>query len=280
MRQTSFPTPCDQPLLCEKSLIPSSLCKSHCLQFILFFGANTVKMDIASMWSHLQFRNKSSEDRKGWAPVQSGESSIDGSEDSEKLFLDEEDGTEPHGEIGTPKNKTSRSKQTSLVVLLLSVIAVAAVSVWPRQILTRDPVLDCGNSPEEAAAAGCTFDILESAWVHPECMDMELQNKYNPLGIWTFYEDETSATQLSDERVAAGVDRMLYTQPGFHQAHCVYIFDKMVRAIMSGKPVNTRMLRESHVNHCAMQMLILKHQFNESRTTVGRNYLPCDWTYL
>jgi hypothetical protein len=237
-------------------------------------------MDIASMWSHLQFRNKPSEDRKWWAAVQSGESSIDGSEDSEKRLLDEKDSTEPHGAIRTPNPKPSRSKQSSLIILLLSIIAVATVSIWPRRIITRNPILDCGGSPEEAATAGCTFDILESAWVHPECMDTELQNKYNPLRIWTFFEDETSTEQLSDERVAAGVDQLLYTQPGFHQAHCVYIFDKMARAILSGRPVNTRMLRESHVDHCAMQMLVLKHQFNETRTRVGRNYLPCDWTYL
>jgi len=246
-------------------------------------------MDFAAMWKQSRFGDLGNKgEKKGWFPIRSGESSFDdGSDDSEKPCLgkqtDSENQSESSLENELPMPVFQRPnpwKRLSFIILLLSVISVTTVALWPTSRKIRNDILDCGNSPAEAAAKGCTFDILESAWVHPECFDAELQEKYNPLGVWDFFYDEDLTRPMSDERVASGVDELIYTFSGFHQAHCLYIFDKMERAIMTRRPVNTRMLRESHVEHCALQMLVLMHEFNETSTTVGRNYLPCDWTYL
>jgi hypothetical protein len=235
-------------------------------------------MDIVSNWPLLRSQGHEETETKAVHSTNSIRSSINSSDDSETPFLDDLSESDEKHQLEYPQS--SRWNRVSLISLLLSLLIVGIVALWPTTSRVPDTILDCGNSPEEAAAKGCTFDILESAWVHPGCSDTDLQDQYNPMSIWTFYEDSEGTRRVSPERVESGVDRMLYTQPGFHQAHCVYIFDKMTRAILSRRPVNTRMLRAGHVKHCAMQMLILKHEFNESATSVGRNYLPCDWTYL
>ncbi|KAK8097636.1 uncharacterized protein PG998_013122 [Apiospora kogelbergensis] len=50
--------------------------------------------------------------------------------------------------------------------------------------------LPCGNTPSEAIARGCHFDMVATAWLPPRCIDTELMEEFLSEHPWRFYADQ------------------------------------------------------------------------------------------
>lgn len=93
----------------------------------------------------------------------------------------------------------------------------------------RPPTLsyyNCGNSSADATAAGCRFDVLSYAWLHPACFDQELMYEFLGAGEWAWYEDggeeEGKEEVLGLKEVAGGERERVWVSWGYYLKHCTY----------------------------------------------------------
>ncbi|RMZ72441.1 Major facilitator superfamily transporter [Pyrenophora seminiperda CCB06] len=57
----------------------------------------------------------------------------------------------------------------------------------------------CGNSPAEASAAGCVFDLMTVSWLPLECYDGELTTQFMEEGPWNFYLSNSTRPEALPE---------------------------------------------------------------------------------
>ncbi|KAM4067390.1 hypothetical protein HRG_001343 [Hirsutella rhossiliensis] len=191
----------------------------------------------------------------------------------------------PHQEeISSPAPK-SPLRRHSLEILLAANIAVALVLLicwgafvppptnlkyesvtpdnksYPSGQLTWSQhfeAIPCGKSPEEAQARGCRFDMLATAWLPPRCIDDELVDEFMSLGDWEFYtEMHGSIKHSSYEPEILGSfskPKSIWTSRSWHHMHCLYMWKKVVRALVKGTPVDAETVSGPHTHHCMKAM--------------------------
>lgn len=118
----------------------------------------------------------------------------------------------------------------------------------------------CGETPSGARSRGCIFDVMSLNWLPPACYDEDLTNDFLAAGNWTFSTDPRGENRLSASQVQAGDLQYVFTSQAFHATHCVYMWRKMHRVLMSGDPdrVDGFVADMDHTKRCGG--ILLKNQ--------------------
>lgn len=120
------------------------------------------------------------------------------------------------------------SRITPLAVAMTAVLFFVLVFVFvPRPWLAADRpsqvrYYGCGNSTQDASAAGCKFDVMSYTWVHPRCFDQELMYDFLGASEWTWYGDEEGTMPLALSDVAQGQREYVYVTWKYYSTHCTY----------------------------------------------------------
>ncbi|TLD09220.1 uncharacterized protein PgNI_06753 [Pyricularia grisea] len=125
-------------------------------------------------------------------------------------------------------------------------------------IQTTAPILySCGNTPEEARALGCKFELHNFAWVPPECYDQQLGDDWDAQD-WQFARTNLTppAEAMIPKHVAINGELASAWVPWHqHMAHCALIWKKFHRAVALDRPMDSWTSSYAHSAHCA-DMLI------------------------
>ncbi|ETI25971.1 hypothetical protein G647_02748 [Cladophialophora carrionii CBS 160.54] len=152
------------------------------------------------------------------------------------------------------------------VVILASLCAVAYTSVGVHNIqhslhikATGTELGDCGSSHtvEEARAKGCVFDPMSWLWVRPECYDAELIDDFMQRTDWSWHTDWhlTPESQVPMDIVFRGDHPQLFTAKKYHAIHCTYMWQKMHKALIEHRPVDSDLTNWHHTHHCEEVLL-------------------------
>ena len=118
---------------------------------------------------------------------------------------------------------------------------------------------DCGSSHtvDEARAKGCLFDPMSWLWVRPECYDSSLIDDFMNRTDWSWHTDWklTPESQVPLDRVFAGDHPHLFTSKKYHSIHCTYMWQKMHKALLEHRPVDTDLTSWHHTHHCEEVLL-------------------------
>lgn len=172
---------------------------------------------------------------------------------------------------------------TSLTLGLLAFILVLAqrrhpgstVSLWPTYQGGSHVVEHCGNTPEEAQALGCVWDLMSFGWIHPRCYKPdESQMWLEKYGPWKWYYDLNATQEIAPEDLTT--TRRVYTEQGYHVVHCLYIFKLLHMAGMSGHIVTDEAIPLAHTQHCVDMISAPKYtDFKHVNTRVDMLFARC-----
>lgn len=123
---------------------------------------------------------------------------------------------------------------------------------------------NCGNTPDEARAAGCVFDVMMQLWTPPECMDTPLSERFLKNGNWTWYADSGAKSSYSDEEIRKGNHDVVYVAQSYHRHHCIFAWERLVRAMRNQAPLIEELISYDHVMHCRHKTLTLPSEGAES----------------
>ncbi|KAF7587090.1 hypothetical protein BBP40_007729 [Aspergillus hancockii] len=115
----------------------------------------------------------------------------------------------------------------------------------------------CGHTAAEARARGCHFDIITFCWLPDRCYDAELSDSFEKLDDWKWYLDQNKTQPVPKEEALQGELDGLYVSWEYHVQHCVYMWEKMHRALLgAGKAaIDTYIGPYSHTEHCGKMLL-------------------------
>ncbi|XHG07810.1 hypothetical protein AWENTII_010941 [Aspergillus wentii] len=115
----------------------------------------------------------------------------------------------------------------------------------------------CGNTSAQAHTAGCHFDIITFCWLPDRCYDAELSSSFDDLVDWKWYLDRNKTQPVPKEEALRGELDGLYVSWEYHVQHCVYMWQKMHRALLGpGKEaIDTYIAPYTHTQHCGEMLL-------------------------
>lgn len=119
---------------------------------------------------------------------------------------------------------------------------------------------NCGSTPDEARAAGCVFDVMMQLWTPPECMDAPLSERFLEKGNWTWYADSNAEHSYSDEEIRKGNHDVVYVAQSYHRHHCIFAWERLVRAMRNQAPLIEELISYDHVMHCRHRTLTLPEE--------------------
>ena len=129
---------------------------------------------------------------------------------------------------------------------------------------------DCGSSHtvEEARAKGCLFDPMSWLWVRPECYDQALIDDFMNRTDWSWHTDWklTPESQVPLKEVFDGDHPQLFTGKKYHSIHCTYMWQKMHKALLEHRPVDTDLTSWHHTHHCE-EVLLDQYLHEDSKCT-------------
>ena len=103
------------------------------------------------------------------------------------------------------------------------------------------PIQNCGVTPDEARANGCIFDVMMQLWTPAACFDEVLSNRFLEVGNWTWYADPSASHIYSLEEMRKGEHDAVYVAQDYHITHCIYAWEKLVRAMRNQEPLITEL---------------------------------------
>jgi hypothetical protein len=136
-------------------------------------------------------------------------------------------------------------------------------------------ILDCGYSPEQAREKGCVYDVMMQDWVPVPCYDAVLTEKYLAEGNWTWYGDGDGTTTISNEQMAKGEHGSAWMSTSYHKAHCVFSWQKIIRALRNNQGISQELLSYDHVLHCAHGALKQDSEDEGLGVRAPTNYAKC-----
>jgi len=136
-------------------------------------------------------------------------------------------------------------------------------------------ILDCGFSPEEARAKGCVYDVMMQDWVPVPCYDAVLTEKYLAEGNWTWYGAGDGSVIIPDEEMAKGEHGAAWMSTSYHKAHCVFSWQKIIRALRNNRGISQELLSYDHVLHCAHGALRQDSEDEGLGVRAPTNYAKC-----
>lgn len=113
----------------------------------------------------------------------------------------------------------------------------------------------CGSSPADARAQGCVFDVMMQDWMPRECYDEALSERFLAKGNWTWWADPQATRAMSMEEMKRGEHRVVYVAQDYHRTHCLFAWEKLVRALRTQSPMVEELISYDHVMHCRMKTL-------------------------
>jgi len=124
----------------------------------------------------------------------------------------------------------------------------------------HQPLRECGGTPEEARANGCVYDVMMQLWTPPECMDAPLSERYLEAGNWTWYANADASRIYTDEEIRKGEHDVVYVAQSYHRHHCIFAWERLVRAMRNQGPLITELISYDHVMHCRHKTLTLPEE--------------------
>jgi hypothetical protein len=122
-------------------------------------------------------------------------------------------------------------------------------------ILTPSIIQDCGYSPQQARERGCVFDVMMQLWTPKDCFDSSLSERFLEVGNWTWYADPGAEHVFTLEEMRKGEHDAVYVAQDYHITHCIYAWERLVRAMRTRAPVITELISYDHVIHCRHKTL-------------------------
>lgn len=122
-------------------------------------------------------------------------------------------------------------------------------------ILTPAVIQDCGYSPQEARDRGCVFDVMMQLWTPKDCFDSVLSERFLEVGNWTWYADPGAEHVFTLEEMRKGEHDAVYVAQDYHITHCIYAWERLVRAMRTRAPLITELISYDHVIHCRHKTL-------------------------
>ncbi|KIV79957.1 hypothetical protein PV11_07496 [Exophiala sideris] len=120
---------------------------------------------------------------------------------------------------------------------------------------TDDEIQSCGYNAEEARAKGCVFDVMMQLWTPADCYDQVLSDRFLAEGNWTWYADSGGEKTWTLEEMRKGEHDAVYVAQEYHVTHCIYAWEKLVRAMRNQEPLITELISYDHVIHCRHKTL-------------------------
>jgi len=120
---------------------------------------------------------------------------------------------------------------------------------------STDTIQNCGYSADEARANGCVFDVMMQLWTPGDCFDEVLSNRFLDVGNWTWYADPSATKAYTLEEMRKGEHDAVYVAQDYHVTHCIYAWEKLVRAMRNQEPLIMELISYDHVIHCRHKTL-------------------------
>jgi hypothetical protein len=93
-------------------------------------------------------------------------------------------------------------------------------------------------------------------WTPEECYDSILTEKYLANNNWTWWADSGAERAMSNEEVALGEHSVVYVAQDYHVMHCIFAWEKFVRAFRTQSPLISELISYDHVIHCRDHTLL------------------------
>lgn len=122
--------------------------------------------------------------------------------------------------------------------------------------VVRPAIKHCGSSPSEARALGCVYDVMMQLWTPLDCYDGVLSERYLAKNNWTWYADSGAEHIMSDEEMALGEHTVIYVAQDYHVQHCIFAWERVVRALRTQGPLIEELISYDHVIHCRDHTLL------------------------
>jgi hypothetical protein len=183
------------------------------------------------------------------------------------LFPEEVQGPSENVTISSRNNRRkdmiARSIPVALVLFLLAVLVgmVLYIKDLKRSIYAPQTVQwkHCGNSSAEAQSRGCVLDLIDRAWIPPECHDDQLMDEFLHIQDWHWYADAEQRQEIPREVIEqGGGPSPVFVSNDYHWHHCAYMWRKMHRSIHHGKPMDNHLNSYGHTIHCSNDLLAHK----------------------
>jgi len=122
-------------------------------------------------------------------------------------------------------------------------------------IPSADEIQNCGYTAQEARDRGCVFDVMMQLWTPAACFDEVLSNRFLDVGNWTWYADPSASKAFTLEEMRKGEHDAVYVAQDYHVTHCIYAWEKLVRAMRNQDPLIMELISYDHVIHCRHKTL-------------------------
>ena len=156
----------------------------------------------------------------------------------------------------------------SFISLIMLIVMGAAISI-------KVPVAyNCGKSPAEAESRGCVFEEMTFNWVHPACHDEELNEQFIAYRPWPYYGSSAFVNETSQHFVKAGQLETAYTTEEWHHVHCTFVWKKIHRSALAGRPLDDVNLKYLHTEHCA-RMLLARVPMGRLSVSIEMQFTTC-----
>jgi hypothetical protein len=124
-----------------------------------------------------------------------------------------------------------------------------------KDITTQARIQDCGYNAKEAREKGCVFDVMMQLWTPKDCFDGILSDRFLEVGNWTWYADPSAKKAFTLDEMRLGEHDAVYVAQDYHITHCIYAWEKLVRAMRNQEPLITELISYDHVIHCRHKTL-------------------------
>lgn len=174
-------------------------------------------------------------------------------------------------------NTTTRKLAFFGVACLIIAMAAFGVYIFPLTKVgaaNNTPARLCGNSSDEAAALGCTWDQLTWSWYPPTCPHYANQ-EFLAAERWKFYTDPLGKNEAVGESWVNALDNKqdLWGERREHRTHCVYMFLSLGQIIRDKTPFPPKLVEYEHLKHCAdliLEALKKDKEWTSIDTKVGK----------
>ncbi|KAJ4390648.1 hypothetical protein N0V93_004246 [Gnomoniopsis smithogilvyi] len=204
--------------------------------------------------------------------------------DSEQPEADEKQDASLLGGRRQWQQSLSPPSTTRIISLSASIAAVFFCCLYlfmPRPWLAADHpgqirYFNCGNSTQDASAAGCKFDVMSYTWVHPKCFDQELMYDFLGQDDWKWYESEDGLGQpLNASEVTRGQREYVYVTWKYYTTHCTYMWRKMHRSILTSRALDSYVSDYRHTEQCETVLNDRERGLDETSVMLVVKYPSC-----
>lgn len=174
-----------------------------------------------------------------------------------------------HSKLNVGWRKLSLAVMLGVVILVLTALSLAHV-YRPLSRTETTMMKPCGETPEEAREAGCTFDVMMDEWLPAECYDEALTKEFRQMKDWQFFADKNRTQRLSEKELSQSAKA--HTTLDYHVAHCAFALRKFHRAIATGRQIELNVADVGHTDHCAFYLSFMIRRLDAVNHHKARNF--------